>query len=67
MTMLVGYAWGKRYTSMQSESVLVMVSKFVGCAECLSVLSVAMLTAGIGVAAMADAQAKVIINPSALL
>lgn len=39
MTMLVGYVWGKRYTSMQ-------------------ILSVAMLTAGIGVAAMADAQAK---------
>lgn len=39
MTMLVGYVWGKRYTSMQ-------------------IFSVAMLTAGIGVAAMADAQAK---------
>ncbi|CAF9904167.1 MAG: golgi uridine diphosphate-N- acetylglucosamine transporter [Alectoria fallacina] len=39
MTMLVGYVWGKRYTSMQ-------------------IFSVTMLTAGIGVAAMADAQAK---------
>ena len=67
MTMLVGYAWGKRYTSMQSELISGMVSKFVGCAEYLSVLSVAMLTAGIGVAAMADAQAKAIVNPSALL
>lgn len=62
MTMLVGYVWGKRYTSMQSESVLVMISNFVGCVECVSVLSVAMLTAGIGVAAMADAQAKVVVN-----
>lgn len=62
MTMLVGYVWGKRYTSMQGESVLAMISKFLNCVECVSVLSVAMLTAGIGVAAMADAQAKVIIN-----
>lgn len=62
MTMLVGYVWGKRYTSMQGESVLAMISNFLNCVECVSVLSVAMLTAGIGVAAMADAQAKVIIN-----
>lgn len=40
MSMLVGYAWGKRYTNMQ-------------------IFSVAMLTAGIITAAMADAQSKV--------
>lgn len=62
MTMLVGYIWGKRYTSMQSQSVLGMACKFVAHAEHSSVFSVAMLTAGIGVAAMADAQAKVRIN-----
>ena len=28
MTMLVGYAWGKRYTSLQSESVPMMACKF---------------------------------------
>lgn len=59
MTMLVGYVWGKRYTSMQSESVLVMARDFLAHAEFIPVFSVAMLTAGIGVAAMADAQAKV--------
>lgn len=64
MTMLVGYVWGKRYTSMQSESVLIMARKFVPHAELITVFSVAMLTAGIGVAAMADAQAKVGINSS---
>lgn len=62
MTMLVGYVWGKRYTSMQSKSVLVMARKLVAYAELTSVFSVAMLTAGIGVAAMADAQAKACIN-----
>lgn len=40
MSMLVGYACGKRYTNMQ-------------------IFSVAMLTAGIITAAMADAQSKV--------
>lgn len=39
LTMLVGFVWGKRYTSMQ-------------------VFSVIMLTVGIIIAAMADAQAK---------
>ncbi|MCJ1278547.1 golgi uridine diphosphate-N- acetylglucosamine transporter [Puttea exsequens] len=39
MTMLVGFAWGKRYTSVQ-------------------VFSVAMLTVGVIMAAMADAQSK---------
>ncbi|MCJ1344805.1 golgi uridine diphosphate-N- acetylglucosamine transporter [Peltigera leucophlebia] len=39
MSMLVGYAWGKRYTNLQ-------------------IFSVAMLTAGIITAAMADAQSK---------
>ena len=63
MTMLVGYVWGKRYTNIQSESVLVMACKIVARPELISVFSVAMLTAGIGVAAMADAQAKVGINP----
>ena len=62
MTMLVGFVWGKRYTSMQSESVLVMARKFVAHAELNAVFSVAMLTVGIGVAAIADAQAKVGIN-----
>lgn len=62
MTMLVGYVWGKRYTSVQSESVLVMACRFVAYAEPNSVVSVAMLTAGIGVAAMADARAKVCVN-----
>ena len=65
MTMLVGYVWGKRYTSMQSESVLVMVRKLrklLAHAKPVSVFSVAMLTAGIGVAAMADARAKVDID-----
>ena len=62
MTMLVGYVWGKRYTSMQSELGLLMACKFVVHAELASVFSVAMLTAGIGVAAMADAQAKVYSN-----
>ena len=62
MTMLVGYVWGKRYTNIQSESVLVMACKIVARAELISVFSVAMLTAGIGVAAMADAQAKVGFN-----
>ena len=59
MTMLVGYLWGKRYTSMQSESLMVIACKFMVHAESISVFSVAMLTVGIGVAAMADAQAKV--------
>lgn len=59
MTMLVGYVWGKRYTSLQSESVPMMACKFLAYAEPISVFSVAMLTVGIGVAAMADAQAKV--------
>ena len=59
MTMLVGYVWGKRYTSMQSESLPLIVRKPIVHAEKVSVFSVAMLTAGIGVAAMADAQAKV--------
>lgn len=62
MTMLVGYVWGKRYTSLQSESVPMMACKFIAYAEPISVFSVAMLTAGIGVAAMADAQAKVGVN-----
>ena len=62
MTMLVGYVWGKRYTSMQSESLPLMVRKSMVHAEKTSVFSVAMLTAGIGVAAMADAQAKVNID-----
>ena len=62
MTMLVGYVWGKRYTSLQSESVPMMACKFPACPEHISVFSVAMLTAGIGVAAMADAQAKVGVN-----
>ena len=66
MTMLVGYVWGKRYTSMQSESVLVMASKLVAHAELILVFSVTMLTAGIGVAAMADAQAKVGNNSSSV-
>ena len=59
MTMLVGYTWGKRYTGMQSESLQEMARKYVTNTEPTSVFSVAMLTAGIGVAAMADAQAKV--------
>ena len=59
MTMLVGYVWGKRYTGIQSESLLVTARKYVVYTEPTSVFSVAMLTAGIGVAAMADAQAKV--------
>ncbi len=62
MTMLVGYVWGKRYTSMQSESMLVMARKSPAHAKLVSVFSVAMLTVGIGVAAMADAQAKVDID-----
>lgn len=62
MTMLVGYVWGKRYTSMQSESLPMMARKFWAYPEPVSVFSVAMLTAGIGVAAMADAQAKVGVN-----
>ncbi len=62
MTMLVGYVWGKRYTSMQSESVLMTTRNYVAHAQPILVFSVAMLTAGIGVAAMADAQAKVSIN-----
>ena len=59
MTMLVGFVWGKRYTSMQSKSWPVMARKSMNHAETSLVFSVAMLTAGIGVAAMADAQAKV--------
>ena len=62
MTMLVGYVWGKRYTSMQSESLPLTVRKSMIHAEKTSVFSVALLTAGIGVAAMADAQAKVNID-----
>ncbi len=62
MTMLVGYVWGKRYTSMQSESVLMRTRNYLAHAQPILVFSVAMLTAGIGVAAMADAQAKVSIN-----
>ena len=62
MTMLVGYIWGKRYTGMQSESLLATARKYAIHTESTSVFSVAMLTAGIGVAAMADAQAKVGIN-----
>lgn len=62
MTMLLGYVWGKRYTSTQSESVLVMPCKLGAHADRIPVFSVAMLTAGIVVAAMADAQAKVSIN-----
>lgn len=33
MTMLVGYAWGKRYTSMQSELLLVIARRLVAHAE----------------------------------
>lgn len=62
MTMLVGYVWGKRYTSMQGKLLPPIPRRFVGHAEPVSVFSVAMLTAGIGVAAMADAQAKVSIH-----
>ena len=62
MTMLVGYIWGKHYTSMQSESLPLIVRQSLVHAEKVSVFSVAMLTAGIGVAAMADAQAKVNID-----
>ena len=39
-----------------------MARDFLAHADFISVFSVAMLTAGIGVAAMADAQAKVDIN-----
>ena len=59
MTMLVGYGWGKSYTGMQSNSPLVTACKSIAYAEMILVFSVAMLTAGIGVAATADAQAKV--------
>lgn len=59
MTMLVGYVWGKRYTSVQSELLSLIVRKSMVHAEEIPVFSVAMLTAGIGVAAMADAQVKV--------
>ena len=62
MTMLVGYVWGKRYTSMQSESLPLIARNSMVHAEKIAVFSVAMLTAGIGVAAMADAQAKVNID-----
>lgn len=59
MTMLVGYLWGKCYTSMQSEFIDGDGTRVMSHAEKISVFSVAMLTVGIGVAAMADAQAKV--------
>lgn len=59
MTMIVGYLWGKRYTSMQSELLDGDGTRVMPHAEKFPVFSVAMLTVGIGVAAMADAQAKV--------
>ena len=35
MTMLVGYLWGKRYTSMQGESMLVMTYEYLNHTELL--------------------------------
>ena len=58
MTMVVGYIWGKRYSGVQGQSHPLPSAK----PDCLwwsVVMSVTMLTIGIVIAAMADAQAKV--------
>lgn len=59
MTMLVGYVWGKRYTSVQSESTEKCTETTITDVECRAAFSVAMLTIGVIMAAMADAQSKV--------
>ena len=58
--MLVGYVWGKRYTGVQGEFLGCLgKGDFYPCSDCDEVFSVAMLTIGIIMAAMADAQSKV--------
>lgn len=59
MTMLVGYLWGKRYTKVQGELLIFNKDYPSNCPNHNIVFSVAMLTTGIIMAAMADAQSKV--------